>query len=157
MKARAITPDGRYVVGLSGTNNGFLYDSVSNRVVRPVSSDGAAAQIVTGVGYRTMTNQVPPQTQLVLSGLAASNGRFTAWMTTNSGATWGNMVQHPSGPKKPTVPVANGLAGTPSDVFYSVWTDEGTGATDNWGLRVGQSSGAVADDTCLESKRRAEA
>jgi hypothetical protein len=141
-EGRAMTPDARYVVGLSGTNNGFLYDSVSNRVVRPVSSDGAAAQRVTGVGYRTMTNQVPPQTQLVLSGLAASNGRFTAWMTTNSGATWSTMVQAAAGPKKPTVPLANGLAGAGSDIFYSIWTDEGTGATDNWGLRVGQFSGA---------------
>jgi uncharacterized delta-60 repeat protein len=140
-EARGITPDGRFVVGLSGATNGFLYDSLSNTVVRPVSSDGAAAKIVTGVGYRTDTNQVPPQPQLILSGLAANNGRFTVWMTTNAGATWAAMVQYASGPKKPTVPAANGLAGTAWDVFYAIWTDEGSGGTDNWGLRVGQFSG----------------
>jgi hypothetical protein len=140
-EARAITCDGRYVVGLSGTNNGFLFDSASNWVLRPVSADGAVAQIVVGAGCRTVTNGASPQTQLVLSGLAASNGRFTQWMTTNGGTTWGNMVQPAAGPKKPTVPLANGLAATASDIFYSIWTDEGTGPTDNWGLRVGQCSG----------------
>ncbi len=141
-EGRAVTPDARYVVGLSGTNNGFFYDSVSNRVVRPVSSDGAAARTVTGVAYRTDSGQAPPQTQLILSGLAASNGRFTAWMTADRGVTWSSMVQYGSGPRKPTVPVANGLAGTSSDVFYSVWTDEGTLTNDNWGLRIGQCSGS---------------
>jgi hypothetical protein len=141
-EARALTPDGRYVAGLSGTNNGFFYDSVSNTVVRPVSSDGTAAQILTGVGYRTDSNQVPPQAQIVLAGLAASNGRFTAWMTANRGATWGSLVQYPLVTKKPTLPAANSLAGNASDVFYAIWTDEGTGGTDNWGLRVGRGTGA---------------
>lgn len=141
-EARAITPDGRYVAGLSGTNNGFFYDSASNTVVHPVSSDGAAAQILTGVGYRADSSQVPPQTQIVLSGLAASNGRFTAWMTANRGATWANMVQYPLATKKPTIPAANSLAGSASDVFYATWTDQGPGGTDNWGLRVGRGSGA---------------
>ena len=141
-EARAITPDGRYVAGLSGTNNGFFYDSASNTVVHPVSSDGAAAQILTGVGYRTDSSQVPPQTQIVLSGLAANNGRFTAWMTANRGATWANMAQYALATKKPTIPAANSLAGSASDVFYATWTDQGSGATDNWGLRVGRGSGA---------------
>jgi len=140
-EGRAITPDGRYVAGLSGTNHGFLYDSLSNRLVRPVSSDSAAARIATGVAYRTDTNQAPPRAQLVVSGLAASNGRFTAWMTAVGGVTWSGMVQYATATKKPTVPVANGLAGTLSDTFYTIWTDQGTGSGDNWGLRVGKCSG----------------
>lgn len=139
-EGRAITPDGRHVVGLSGTSNGFLYDAVQRTVVRPVSADGVGAQIVTGVGYRVLTNLSPPQTQLVLAGLA-TNGRFTAWMSTNRGITWANMVQYPSGPQKPAMPLANALAGTGMDAFYAIWADEGTGTTDNWGLRVGRFAG----------------
>jgi hypothetical protein len=140
-EARALTPDGRYVVGLSGTGKGFLYDSVSTTVVQPVSSDGAAAQIVIGAGYRSDTSQSPAQQQLIVSGL--SSGYQTAWMTTNSGATWGAKVRtSTSGLKRPTVPLANGLAATASNVFYAIWTDEGTGPTDNWGMRVGKYSGA---------------
>ncbi len=140
-EARGMTPDGRFVAGLSGTGKGFLYDSASNTVVRPISSDGTAAGILTGVAYRTDSNQVPPRKQLVVSGLAANNNRFTTWMTANGGLSWGNRVQYPGGPKLPTVAVANSLAGTSSDVFYAVWTDEGTGDSDNWGLRVGRFSG----------------
>ena len=32
------------------------------------------------------------------------------------------------------------LAGTASDVFYSIWTDEGPGTGDNWSLNVGRFS-----------------
>jgi hypothetical protein len=136
-EARAITPDGRYVVGLSGTNNGFFYDSVSNRVVRPVSSDGPAAQIVTGVGYRTDLNA---QQEVVASGISA--GWFTVWMTANGGVTWSPRVSV-APIKKTVVPVANGLAGTSSDVFYSVWMDEGPNTThDNWAIYIDQFSGA---------------
>ena len=62
-------------------------------------------------------------------------------MTANGGATWGLRVSAPP-TKIATVPVANGLAGTSSDIFYSVWTDEGTGPTDYWQLNVGRFSNA---------------
>jgi hypothetical protein len=38
--------------------------------------------------------------------------------------------------------LANGLAGTTSDAFFAIWTDEGTGASDNWTLNVGRFSNA---------------
>jgi hypothetical protein len=60
-------------------------------------------------------------------------------MTANGGATWGAKVQVVSG-VKPTIPAANGLAGTSSNVYYSIWTDEGTATGDNWGLNVGRFS-----------------
>ena len=130
--ARAITPDGRWVAGSSGSR-GFLYAVNAASALNVVSSDGAQSAVLTGVGYRTNSGQQ----QIILSGLAG--GRYTAWMTANAGASWGVMLQGDAG-KNPTVPVANGLAGTASDAFYSVWTDEGTGTSDNWGLNVGRSS-----------------
>ena len=130
--ARAITPDGQWVAGVSGSR-GFLYGVNTTNAVNVLSSDGAQSTLLTGVGYRTNSGQQ----QIVLSGL--SSGRHTVWMTADGGAAWGTVVQGSSG-LKPTVPVANGLAGTASDVFYSVWTDEGTGTSDNWGLNVGRFS-----------------
>ena len=131
-EARAITPDGRWVVGVSGSR-GFLHAVNTTNVFNVVSSDGAQATLLTGVGYRTNSGQQ----QLVLSGLAS--GSFTTWMTANGGATWGAKVQGVSG-VKPTIPAANGLAGTSSNVCYSIWTDEGAGTSDNWGLNVGRFS-----------------
>ncbi len=130
--ARAITPDGRWVVGASGSR-GFLHAVNTPNVFNVVSSDGAQSTLLTGVGCRTNSGQ----RQIVMSGL--SGNWFGAWMTADGGATWGLLAGTNTG-KKPTVPVANGLAGTASDVFYSVWTDEGAGGTDNWGLNVGRFS-----------------
>ena len=131
--ARAITPDGRWVAGVSGSR-GFLYAVNTTSVFNVVSSDGAQSTLATGVGYRT---NLSAQQEIIVSGL--SGGSNTVWMTTNGGATWGpRVVAAPI--KIATVPVANGLAGTASDVFYSVWTDEGTGASDNWQLNVGRFS-----------------
>ena len=146
-EARAMTSDGRYVVGLSGTNDGFFYDSVSNWLVRPVSSDGAAAQIVTGVGYRTNPGT---QQEIVLSGISA--GWFTTWMTTNSGLTWGPRIS--AAPiKKTVVPVANGLAGTSSGVFYSVWMDEGPNTIhDDWSMYVNRFAGTWPMTPAVSSK-----
>ena len=131
-EARAITPDGRWVAGVSGSR-GFLHAVNTTNVFNVLSSDGAQATLLTGAGYRTNSGQQ----QLVLSGLAG--GWFTTWMTADGGATWGAKVQVASG-VKPTIPAANGLAGTPSNVCYSVWTDEGPGASDYWSLNVGRLS-----------------
>jgi len=133
--ARAITPDGRYAVGLSGSR-GFLYDLNTGHLVNVVSSDGAQSTLLTGAGYRTSGGQQ----EVIVSGL--SGGLHTAWKTADGGTTWGAKVQYADAPpKNPTVPVANGLAGTSTDVFYSIWTDEGSGSGDDWSLKVGQLSG----------------
>ena len=134
--ARAITPDGRWVAGISGTR-GFLYGVNTANVINVVSSDGAQSTNVTGVCYRT---NLSAQQEIIMSGM--SGGWFTTWMTANGGATWGPRVA--SAPIVNTaVPAANGLAGTASDVFYSVWMDEGPNAVhDNWGIYVDQFSGA---------------
>ena len=134
--ARAVTSDGRYVVGLSGSR-GFLYDLISGSLVNVVSSDGAQSTILTGIGYRTNSGQ----REMILSGLAG--GLATVWKTGDGGATWGAKVQYTeSTPKNSTVPAANGLAGTSSNVFYSIWTDQGPGSSDDWKLYVGRFSNA---------------
>jgi hypothetical protein len=141
-EARAITPDGAYVVGLSGTTVGFFYDVTNNSVVQPFSSDGYSAVLATGVAYRTDTNQSPGQLQVLVSGLdnTTPKAHYSVWMTTSAGASWEAICQGGTG-SKPTTPVANGLVGSSSDVFFGTWTDEGPGSGDNWGLNIGEYTG----------------
>jgi len=81
---RAITvgPIGAIVVGLSGTSNGIIWDA-TNGTRWVVSNDGAAATVVTGVGYRT----TPGGQQLVAHGLTTSGHNLYASM--DDGVTWG--------------------------------------------------------------------
>lgn len=125
-EARAITPDGRYVVGFHGAfspsaTNGYLYDvatgNLRNSIVTP---DGAAAAALTGVGYRTHNGRL----ELVLDGYSA--GWHANFMTTNGGATWGLSRRDTSLGTTPTLPPANSMAGTASDVFHSTWWDVNT-------------------------------
>ena len=133
-EGRAITPDGRWIVGLSGSR-GFLYNLSAGTAASVTSSDGALAAILTGVSYRTNGGQQ----ELITSGLAGN--LYTLWRTSDGGFTWGAKVQYSGGtPKNSTVPLANGLAGTSSNIFYGVWTDEGAGSGDDWSLFVGRGS-----------------
>jgi hypothetical protein len=125
-EARAVTPDGRYVVGFSGpgsisgdTGSGFVYDVVTGTLTGPIiSSDGAIAHVVTGVAYRTNDGQH----QLIVDGW--SGGWRTDWMTPDGGATWDVKVRSTglgtdadnNGPVANSV--AGGAAATP-DVFYT--------------------------------------
>jgi len=81
-EGRAITPDGLYVAGISGTR-GFLYPVGSANAINVLSSDGAQATQATGIGYRTSGGN----TELILAGL--SSGYVTEWMTADGGATFG--------------------------------------------------------------------
>ncbi len=81
--ARAITPDGRFVVGQSGTAVGFLYPVGGIGTINVLSSDGAQSTIVTGVGYRSSGGN----TELILAGM--SSGYVTEWMTADGGASFG--------------------------------------------------------------------
>jgi hypothetical protein len=85
-QARAITPDGQYVVGVSGsgtTARGFLWQSGSGSAINVLSGDGAQSTAATGVGYRTYAGN----TELIIAGL--SSGYVTEFMTANGGATFG--------------------------------------------------------------------
>lgn len=131
-EGRAISPDGRWVVGLSGGAHGFLYDITRAAPGNVLSADGAQAAILTGVGYRTRNGQQ----EAVLSGLSA--GWPTVFMTTN-GTTFANQVQTSGGTiQTPHLPAANGLAGTSSEAFYAAWSDDNSSGYQEY---VGKFSG----------------
>ncbi len=128
--ARAIAPDGRWVVGLSGPL-GFLHE-VNTTNVFNVIAGGAQASPLTGVGYRTVNGQ----REVIMSGLSA--GWNTDYMTTN-GTAFGSKRRDTYVGTAPIAVLANGLAGTATDVFYSTWYDAGSSANQ---LYVGRLSGA---------------
>jgi len=121
-EGRAITHDGKYVGGLSGTGHGFLYSVTDDYLSIPVA--GSYASIITGIGYRTDTNQVPAQLQVVLDGNNA--GYHGQYMTWDGGTNWGfkrrdnvspiyTLSAYPS-------PRVNSLAATTdSDVYLNIF------------------------------------
>ncbi len=130
---RAITPDGKYVVGGSGTAQGFFYNVATGVAVLPNGGGTIPSTAITGVGYRTYGGVQ----ETVLSGVTSSG--YANWMTTDGGLTWGAKRRDTSLGTSPwKVPAANGLAGTSSDIFYSTFFDSASSV--NW--RVGQMSGA---------------
>ncbi len=118
-EGRAITHDAKYVGGLSGTGNGFFYDVASNYVTIPLA--GSYASIITGIAYRTDTNQTPAVVQVVLDGNNSGyHGQYATW---DGGYTWGvkrrdltyALSAYPG-------PAVNSLAGTTdSDVFINIF------------------------------------
>ena len=123
-QARAISPDGKYVVGFDGpfsvgggtTTNGpgFLYD-VQNGIRHNNVLGGSYACALTGVGYRTYN----AETQLVIDGFA--NGWHQNWMTTDGGNTWGATRRDVNKGTSPNGPAANSMAGSATDVFYATF------------------------------------
>ncbi len=119
-EGRGLSPDGRYVAGVCNADEyaGFLYD-VTSRAVRQPASGGAVPSLLAGIAYRTDTNQVPAQTQLILDG--KSSGYQTDWMTADGGLTWGAQRRNTSFTEGTVYPVANSLgAATGSDTFYTI-------------------------------------
>jgi hypothetical protein len=116
-EARAVTPDGQYVTGISGSR-GFLYKVATGGAVNVLSSDGAQSTLASGVGYRTYNGQQ----ELIVRGLTGSGN--TDWMTTNGGTTWaGKRRDTTNGPSPWTVPPANAMSSSTTDVYYSVYRD----------------------------------
>ncbi len=130
-EARAITPDGVWVAGASGSR-GFLHSVSNGAVFNVVSSDGAQSTLLTGVAYRIRNGQ----REIVLSGLAS--GWHTDFMTTNGVGFAGKRQDTGLGTTPLNLPIANGLAGTASDVFYSFWWDSNSNIQE----RIGRLSGA---------------
>jgi len=110
-EGRAITSDGQFIVGLSGSR-GFLYSVGGASSTYVLSSDNAGATIANGVGYRTSGGN----TELIISGM--SSGYVTEWMTADGGATFGIKRRNTSYTYN-TMPAANALgATTGSDAYY---------------------------------------
>jgi len=120
-EGRAISPDGKFVVGVSGTSSqgGFLYDVANNLVIQPTNSSGDVPSTATGVAYRT--DPISSQEQLIIDGLAA--GIQANWMTPDGGVTWGAARRDAS-----FTPATSGGyntlgAAVGSDLFYQVIRD----------------------------------
>jgi hypothetical protein len=142
-EGRAITPDGLYVVGISGPagTHGFFYSIGSGLAYNVLSSDGAQSTTVTGVGYR----YVGGQQQVIMSGLTSSG--YCQWMTADGGATFGVKRRDTNIGTSPwSVPAANGMGGTSSDVYYGVFRDNV-----NY-LRVEKASGAWPASVVIDAK-----
>jgi len=124
-EGRCITPDGRYVGGLSSTNKGFFYDVANNYVVQPPTGT-PAGKAVSGIAHRTDTNQNPPQLQIIVD--TESVGWHAFYMTADAGLNWRRVLPHGStlAYKDFPSPAANSLAATPAgDVFYSIFRNSG--------------------------------
>lgn len=123
-EGRAISPDGGFVVGVSGTVNGYLFDVTNYVVVQPNAATAVPGSAVTGIAYRT--DPVSGDKQLVLDGM--SSGFQMNWMTTNGGVNWGAKRRDTT--FTPNVQsVVNTLgASTGSDVFYTIIRSSGNSA-----------------------------
>jgi hypothetical protein len=121
-EGRCITPDGKYVGGLSGTVKGFFYDVSNDYVVQPVKGSGAG-KAVTGIAYRMDTNQSPAQMQIIVDTECVGWKAF--FMTSDAGTNWLRYLTALDYSLYAS-PVENSLAGTTnSDVFPSTFRNTG--------------------------------
>lgn len=120
-QGRAISPDGKYVVGAAGTHaySGFFYDVANDTVIQP-NGGGSVPSLLTGIAYRT--DPVSSEQQLILDGVSAvviAGGVQANWMTTDGGATWGAKRRDTSFTQANTLPAANSLGAVEGqDAFY---------------------------------------
>jgi hypothetical protein len=132
-EGRCMTPDSKYIGGLSGTAAGFFYDVANNAVFQP-SSGSPAAKAVSGICYRLDTNQSPAQLQIILD--TESAGWRAYFMTPDFGVTWRRQLLNPDPVNNVYaysiyggLPGQNSLAGTTAgDVFISTFRNSGRSA-----------------------------
>ncbi|HOX57160.1 MAG TPA: PEP-CTERM sorting domain-containing protein [Candidatus Paceibacterota bacterium] len=110
--ARAITSDGKWIVGQSGTR-GYMWEVGSASAINVISADNAQSQYANGVGYRTYGGQQ----QIVISGMTSSGA--AEWMTINGGTTWGNKRRNANWTYGQAMGFANQLGSSAgSDAYY---------------------------------------
>ena len=117
-EARAITPDGLWVVGISGTR-GFLYNATNGSIYNVLDPFSAQSSMAVGVCYRTSGGQQ----QVIVGGMSAgwnadycfTNG--TAFAQVRRDNTYG------SGGQNPEIGIANLRASGGGDVFWDGWGD----------------------------------
>jgi Immunoglobulin domain len=132
-EGRAITSDGQYVVGLSGTATGFLYPVGSASSIYVLSSDNAGATVANGVGYRTSGSSK----ELIISGM--SSGFETEWMTADGGTSFGGKRRNAGWTYAQDMGAVNQLGSSISSDAYYV-SSRSTAQTSL--LIVGGASGA---------------
>ncbi len=119
-EARAVSPDGKWVVGFNGYSStfrdgqGYLYDAVTNTVYGYIVV-GSVGGSMTGVAYRNYNGT----NQLIFSGFNA--GWNADYMTADGGATFGTKRRDTNLGNRTDIPSANALAGTETDVFYGTF------------------------------------
>ena len=146
-EARAMTPDGAWVVGVSGSR-GFLHRVNTTNVYFVATPDGSESSILTGAGYRFENGQK----QVVMSGLSVG---WNAHFMTTDGLSFGLKRRDTYVGSSPKIPPANALAGSTGDAFYSAWWDVTSGIYTGY---VGRLSGpwpmSAASGTVLWEKQR---
>ena len=145
-EGRAITSDGKYVVGVSGTANGFFYNVASGTVIQPNGGGAVPNVAVTGVAYRT--DPVTGLQQTILHG--ASSGYETEWMTTDGGATWGGRRRNTSFTPA-SFPVANSLGSSTANANGQYYATVRVAAA-NGSVYVNQGSGTWVPTMTYSSK-----
>lgn len=142
-QGRAITPDGQFVVGISGTR-GFLYRVGHDGATNVLSSDGAQSSQATGVGYRTSGGN----TELIIAGL--SSGYITEWMTADGGQSFGIKRRDATWTYN-NMPGFNALGSKlGSDLYYIAnWTQTNPNGKPLW---INQGSGAWVATLATSSK-----
>ena len=125
-EARAMTPDGLWLAGVSsgGTNGarGFLYNVTNGNIYNVLDPFNALSTVAVGVCYRTSGGQQ----QVIVGGMSAgwnadycfTNG--TAFAQVRRDNTYG------SGGQNPEIGIANLRASGGGDVFWGGWGDIGT-------------------------------
>jgi len=124
-QGRAITPDGKYVTGVSSSTSGILtseqgwiWDATNGTraIGDPAKSNLSGG---TGIGYRT--NPTTNVKEIVVGG-RESGGQYGVFLSTDNGANWGRkLVTSGTSPASgPTNSIGGG--GTTGDCWFG-WTD----------------------------------
>ena len=118
-EGRAITPDGQYIAGLSGTR-GFLFKVGHDGATNVLSDNGAQSTVANGIGYRTAPDPNSPgnnRLELIISGM--SSGFATEWMTPDGGTTFPGRRRNASDNYATAMGVANQVgSAVGSDQYY---------------------------------------
>jgi hypothetical protein len=120
-EARAITPDGLWVVGTSGTR-GFLCNVTNGNVYNVLDPFNAQATTAAGVCYRTSGGQQ----QVIVGGMAAGWNADYCFTNGTAFAQVRRDNNYGSSGQKPAIGLANLRAPGGGDVFWGAWTDIGT-------------------------------
>ena len=132
-EARAITPDGLWVAGISGTR-GFLYDVAGGHVYNVLDPFGAQSTIAAGVCYRTSGGQQ----QVIVGGMAAGWNADYCFTNGTAFAQVRRDNNYGSSGQSPAIGIANVRVSGGGDVFWGGWGDLGS----SWEfMAVGKVSG----------------